>query len=169
LYAAPDGFQATLGVVLMGTDRTSIHKPEFCLTSQGWQIVRRERAELPLATPPGSLLPVQRFTVSYVMVSRSGNVTHVSGVFVFWFVAEDRVTASHQARVGQMAWDLLRTGVLPRWAYVTCFTTCAPGHEEAAYERLKRFLAAAVPAFQTSLPARTNPQVGTLRLRGGTE
>ncbi len=25
-------------VVLMGTDRTSIHKPQFCLTGQGWNI-----------------------------------------------------------------------------------------------------------------------------------
>src|SRR5215470_554100 len=32
LYRAPDGFTALLTVVLMGTDRTSLHKPQFCLT-----------------------------------------------------------------------------------------------------------------------------------------
>jgi hypothetical protein len=42
----------------------------------------------------------------------------------------------------------LRTGVLQRWAYVTCFSVCQPGQEEATFNRMKEFLAAAVPEFQ---------------------
>src|SRR5258708_39176270 len=30
-YHAPDGFDTLMNVVLMGSDRTSIHKPQFCL------------------------------------------------------------------------------------------------------------------------------------------
>src|SRR5262245_60857547 len=34
-YVASDGFVTALNVVLMGTDRLSIHKPEYCLVGQG--------------------------------------------------------------------------------------------------------------------------------------
>src|SRR5207247_2207599 len=35
-YTAPDKFWTDVHVVLMGTDRTSLHKPQFCLEGQGW-------------------------------------------------------------------------------------------------------------------------------------
>src|SRR5579859_1669164 len=37
-YQAPDKFTVDLRVVLMGHDRTSLHKPQFCLTGGGWRI-----------------------------------------------------------------------------------------------------------------------------------
>ena len=40
LYRAPDGFEVSVNVVLMGSDRTSLHKTEFCLEGQGWSIDR---------------------------------------------------------------------------------------------------------------------------------
>ena len=47
-----------------------------------------------------------------------------------------------------IAKDLLTTGVMQRWAYVICFTVCPLGQEDAAYDRLKDFIAASVPEFQ---------------------
>src|SRR6266446_1666958 len=38
VYIAPDRFSVQANVVLMGADRTSIHKPEFCLGEQGFKI-----------------------------------------------------------------------------------------------------------------------------------
>lgn len=153
LYKAADGFQLVLGVVMMGTDRTSIHKPEFCLTSQGWRIVERDTLPLALERPPGYQLPTRRFTASFVAQDKAGRLIRAGGVYVFWFVADQRVTASHLDRMKQMTAALLRTGVMPRWAYVSCFATCDPGREQATYERMKRFLGAAVPKFQTAFPA----------------
>src|SRR5437016_4531047 len=37
-YKASDGFQIQVSAVLMGTDRTSLHKPQFCLEGAGWHI-----------------------------------------------------------------------------------------------------------------------------------
>ena len=34
-YQSPDGFNVTGTVVLMGTDRTSIHNADYCLRGQG--------------------------------------------------------------------------------------------------------------------------------------
>jgi hypothetical protein len=148
LYRAPDGFEVFVRVVLMGTDRTSIHKPEFCLQAQDYRIMKRETAAVSLERPHPYELPVRKFTINKAWQLPSGEVMRVGGVYAFWFVAENRLTASHLARVGWITYDLLRRGVLPRWAYVTCFSTCPPGREEAAFERMKQFIAAAVPEFQ---------------------
>jgi hypothetical protein len=47
LYRAPDGFEALLMAVLMGTDRTSIHKPQQCLGGQGMVIEKPSRFQFP--------------------------------------------------------------------------------------------------------------------------
>lgn len=158
LYAAPDGFQAAVNVVLMGTDRTSIHKPEYCLTSQGWRILGRETTSLRIPRPHPYDLPVRRFTLGSTEAPPAEAPGRRYGVFVFWFVADAKVTASHLGRMGHITWDLLRTGVLPRWAYVSAFSTCALGDEDATYDRLQAFLQAAVPEFQTAvLPPASGP------------
>src|SRR5271157_479174 len=38
VYTAPDSFQVRASVVLMGADRTSLHKPEYCLGGSGLRI-----------------------------------------------------------------------------------------------------------------------------------
>lgn len=152
IYRLTDGFQTLLSVVLMGTDRTSIHKPEFCLTSQGWNIVQRDTTHVRVTRPRSYDLTVRRFIATAQGEDAAGRPVQRSGVYVFWFAAENRLTASHWSRVGWITWELLRHGVLPRWAYVTCFSTCPPGQEDATFERMKEFLAAAVPEFQTVLP-----------------
>jgi hypothetical protein len=37
---------------------------------------------------------------------------------------------------------------MERWAYVVCSAVCFPGQEDATFERLKKFMVAAVPEFQ---------------------
>lgn len=150
LYRAPDGFEVLLGVVLMGTDRTSIHKPEYCLTSQGWQIVARETTQVAMERPHPYVLPVREFVTRRWGQLPDGRTARWSGVYLFWFVAEGRLTASHWGRVGWLAWDLVRRGVMPRWAYVSAFVVCPPGEEGRAAARAREFLQAAVPLFQTT-------------------
>ena len=148
LYRGPDGFEILLGVVLMGTDRTSIHKPEYCLTSQGWQIVGRETAAIAMERPEPYELPVRVFTTRRLAQAAGGGGVSWGGAYLFWFVAEQHLTASHWARVGLISWDLVRRGVLPRWAYVSVFVVCRPGGEPEAIRRAEAFITAAVPEFQ---------------------
>ena len=51
IYAAPDGFRVQNTVVLMGTDRTSIHQPQYCLGGQGWRIMAQEETQVPVERP----------------------------------------------------------------------------------------------------------------------
>lgn len=154
LYRSADGtIEILLGVVMMGTDRTSIHKPEYCLTSQGWQIVGRETVSMTIDQPQPYTLPVRQFTTSRLARLADGRQAQWSGVYLFWFVADGRLTASHWGRVGWLTWDLLRKGVLPRWAYVSAFVACQPGQEERASAMGREFLRTVVPQFQLTTGA----------------
>jgi hypothetical protein len=52
----------------------------------------------------------------------------------------------------QFALHLLRTGVLQRWAYVSYFSACEPGQEDATFARMEKLIAASVPEFQLPPP-----------------
>jgi Protein of unknown function (DUF3485) len=148
LYRAPDGFRTMANVVLMGTDRTSIHDPKYCLAGQGFQTLREEFDSVPIQEPHPYSLPVYKWTVRHEVVTPEGAKVPQSALYVFWFVADDQLTANHKERMWWMARDLVTRGVLQRWAYVSCFSVCAPGQEEATYARMREWIAAAVPQFQ---------------------
>jgi hypothetical protein len=149
------GSEMLLNVVLMGADRTSLHKPEFCLGGAGWKIDEAESREetVHIVRPQPYDLPVMKLmTTRQVMLG--GQPTTVRGIYLYWFVADDQYTARHWQRMWWMARDLVQKGVLQRWAYVTCFSICFPGQEEAAFSRMKEFVASSVPEFQLAPPAK---------------
>lgn len=129
-------FAATASVVLMGTDRTSIHRPEYCLTSQGWQIRRQtvESIQVP-GTNPWSI-EVQRFDTRIRGLDAEGRMVERGGVYVFWFTTEGQSTAHHFDRQWSMIKSLLLENVVQRWAYISFFSQCQPGEEDDCYRRL---------------------------------
>jgi hypothetical protein len=161
-YKAPDGFEMLASIVLMGTDRTSIHKPQYCLPGQGWNINSSESGitSVRIDRPHPYDLPVMKLMTTAYSDKLDGEKSRVRGIYVYWFVADGEITADHLQRMWWMARDLVFTGTLQRWAYVGCFTTCSPGREEAAFERMKEFIAGIVPEFQlASGPATATPPV----------
>jgi hypothetical protein len=153
-YRAPDGFGAQVNVVLMGTDRTSIHRPEYCLTGQGWNIVSKQYDK---AVLPGTGLefPIRRFGGQIRTVVETQTVNY-SGVYVFWFVADGQRTASHWERQWWMIRDLVTKGVLQRWAYISFFAPCPTGKEDEAYARLLKLIGEVAPAIEVPAGVATN-------------
>ncbi len=148
LYRGPDGAPLLLQVVLMGRDRTSIHQPQYCLTGQGFLIERTEEVRLAVGAPDAREIPALKLTASKVFTAPDGQRVPVRGIYVYWFVADGALTAHRRERLWWMARELLRTGTLQRWAYVSCFAQCRPGEEDATFARVREFLAEAVPQFQ---------------------
>lgn len=149
----PAGPEIQTFVVMMGSDRTSIHKPQFCLTGAGWSIDehRSERATVRLERPEPVDLPVMKLIASRKF-EVDGQSVDYSGVFVYWFVADNAVTEDHGKRVWWMAKHLLTTGELQRWAYIAYFAPCLPGQEEETFKRIGRLMNAAVPQYQLAWP-----------------
>jgi hypothetical protein len=157
IYTADDGFQMLANVVLMGSSRASIHKPQICLTAQGWKIDDAlSRVDLVHLDQPFSYdLPVMRLVATAKQVEANGQTVTEQGVYVYWFVDADRITPHHAQRMMWTAGDILFTGVLDRWAYISFFSVCNPGQQDATFERMKKLIAAAVPEFQLVPIAKT--------------
>lgn len=153
LYRAGDGFQCVANVVLMGSSRASIHKPQICLVAQGWNINDASSHEEPVRMdrPVAYDLPVMRLDASRPAQLEGQTVTQ-KGVYVYWFVDADRFTAQHTRRFLWMARDMVLKNELDRWAYVTFFSVCLPGQEQATFDRMKQLIIAAVPEFQLAPP-----------------
>ncbi len=148
LYRAADGFEIVNMVVLMGADRTSIHKPQYCLEGTGWRIDRSEQVLIQMDKPLQYQLPVMKLTLSGYLVGQNGERSLKRGVFLYWFVAPDRITADHRNRMWSVAAHRILKGEVQRWAYVIYFSTCSPGEEDVVFERMKLFIRESLPEYQ---------------------
>jgi hypothetical protein len=155
-YTSPDGFAAIGTIILMGADRTSIHRPEYCLPGQGWRIDKKTEVTLLIAGRHPYQLPVMKWVMTNFLPGRDGQKREVRGVYMFWFVAHNELTTSNVRLQCYLVRDLLLTSVLQRWAYISYFSMCAPGQEEATGERMEKLVAASVPGFQ--LPPKSPDQ-----------
>ena len=154
-YETPDGFGASATVILMGADRTSIHRPEYCLLGQGWSVDEKTKVNIPLDGPEHQELPVMKWVISKQVQMPDGQKLEVHGLYVFWFVADHEQTTGNVQLQCYLVRDLLLTGVLQRWAYISysAFTE-QPGQEDALFERMKKLIAASVPEYQWPPPRR---------------
>jgi hypothetical protein len=148
-YLSPGGSPAiSATIVLMGADRTSIHRPEYCLAGQGYSCDEKTVVDIPVGGPKPYPLPVAKWKVSRMIQQPDGQNVKISGIYVFWFVADNEQTTGNVQFQCYLVRDLLLKGVLQRWAYISYFSACLPGQEEAAFERMKGLIAASVPEFQ---------------------
>lgn len=147
-YVAPDGLAVSGTIILMGTDRTSIHQPKYCLPGSGWNIDEEHKVNIPIDRPQPYDLPVMKWVVGTTVQTPDGRKQAVRGLYVFWFVADNEQATSDAQFQWYLFRNLLFTGVLQRWAYISYFSICAPGQEEAVFARMKQLIAASVPEFQ---------------------
>ncbi|MEE1545535.1 MAG: exosortase-associated EpsI family protein, partial [Alphaproteobacteria bacterium] len=106
-YTFPDETWIESSVVLMGQDRTSIHKPEYCLPGQGFSIDLREVVTIPILQPHAYDLPVMKLTTSKTAHDRNGREVPLRGVYIYWFVADGKLATRHLDRMWMMTKGLL--------------------------------------------------------------
>jgi hypothetical protein len=148
-YGSPaDGFQVQLTTVLMGTDHTSIHQPQYCLYGQGWNITNTERIVLRMDRPFAYDIPAVKLTATHEFVEKNGQPHVMNCLYVYWFVSGDKITDEEGSRLWSIASTLLKKGEMERWAYISYFSACLPGGETATFDRLKKFMGASAPEFQ---------------------
>ncbi len=146
IYQAAEGnLYVQANVVLMGSDRTSIHQPDFCLTGVGWNIQRKRAAEITLETTLRRNLTVSRYDASKLVRLPDGRVVQAAGIYVFWFVADGVETANVWHRTLATMQSVLLKNTLPRWGYLSFFAQCPPGQEDVTFDRMARLIAAYAP------------------------
>ncbi len=143
------GHGVFLSIVLSGRDRTSIHRPELCVTGQRWTIHGQTKHQFQLDETGALILPA---TLLHLVQDDPRNNRQLPALIAYWFVNSERVVATHWERMFWGAWDRLRHGRADRWAYVLVQTDAVDG-EAAALSRMQEVLKGTVPEFQRSLPA----------------
>ncbi len=149
-YKGSDGFNIQASVVLMGTDRTSLHKPQFCLEGQGWRIDGAPIMTSVLVDRPYPYeLPLVELLGSREEII-NGQKTAIRCLCVYYYVADGAISATPTGlqMMLKMARSQLTTGSMQRWAYVRYVAWCLPGQENAALEKIKQFIASAAPEYQ---------------------
>lgn len=155
VYSKPGAVPFESSIVLMGTDRTSIHKADYCLRGEGMRIDQLTRETVRIDEPQPYDLPIIKILATYTLPVNGETVTKRC-VYVYWYVADGALSndPSGFGRMWSMTRQLLLTGRLQRWAYVRFFAFCDPGREDATLAEIKQAIAASVPQFQlTPRPA----------------
>jgi len=147
-YYAPDRFNIQLNTILMGRDRMSLHPPEFCITGQGWRVGKSEVITLPMKRPVPYDLKIQKLPTMINFKDKNGEWAEYHGLFLYWFVTDELLTPSRFERMWWMSRDLLTTGTVERWGYISYFSYALPGQEDALLERMKSFIQETLPEFQ---------------------
>jgi EpsI family protein len=157
-YDDGHGHQINCSIVLSGAEQRSIHRPEGCLTGQGWTIVNQDTIPIPLTS--GRTMETRRLTLERQVVGQNNEPLTIRAYYVYWFVGQNVTTSSEVYRVLLSNWDRVIHNRANRWAYVSVFSLITEGLEPNGLDpgqtetMLKDFTRQIVPTFQISeMPA----------------
>ncbi len=124
-----------VSIVITGHQRSGIHRPQWCLPSQG--LVIRHSQIIKHDIGLGYKLPI-----NVLRVTPKGHKSG-GGVFAYWFADKEHETATHWQRLYWMAYNDLILGVRRPWAYVSVWI---PGEGDAvAVEKALSFIGELYP------------------------
>lgn len=141
-------------IVLSGSEKRSIHRPERCLPGQGWSVIGSTIVDVPLAS--GHPLAVTALLLNRPIMLTDGSTTHLEAYYLYWYVGRNVSTPYSFKRVMLTNWDLVVHRANQRWAYVIVMAPITQGFlpnghsPEETLALLKTFIHDSVPSFVKS-------------------
>ncbi len=146
-------------VVLSGQDmNTSIHRPEWCLKAQGWNL--EDSRTVGIMIPDRGMLSATRLTATRFVLDKAtgkpavdsdGSKLTMRIVDYYWFVGYNDLTESHLTR-NLIDWsDRLMHGYNQRWGFITVSSTITENiqadglDEKETDEMIRDFIQKLVP------------------------
>lgn len=155
-YIDNRGNEVFCSIILAGRDVTSIHRPQLCLTGQGWLNQGQTTEQIPTSAAPGGVLTVTRMNEVLTAKLHDGRTLQSRAIFAYWFVGKDRLTPHHWQRILWTSEDRIFHNTNHRWAYfliqvpvVAGRTTDEVAAENKALEILRRFVRDIYPTVVT--------------------
>ncbi len=144
-YTNEAGTRLFTSIVLSGTARDSIHRPQRCLKGQGNTL--DGEYTLSVSLEGRDPLKVRVIKASRIFHTADGPVPYYS-YYAYWFVGQARETPYHVGRMFWLAWDRVVRSTANRWAYIAVSGTRE--EEGEAYEAdLIDFIQQAYPYILT--------------------
>jgi hypothetical protein len=120
-YTSPQNEPMFVSVVVSGTDRLGIHRPQNCLPGQGFVIRETERMPVRIPGREDLLVTLLELGREAEMPDRAGNPPRLS-CMAYWYFAGGRETPYQSSMMFWMAYDRVLRGKAERWAYVSIMT-----------------------------------------------
>lgn len=161
LYADGHGDTVNCQIVLSGAEKRSIHRPEYCLPGQGWNI--KSTQVIPVQLANGKVLKVTKLLISRPIEAPGGQKGEITSCYLYWFVGKDYTTPSHLSRQLRTTWDRVAHRVNHRWAYVIASALVTKGFkpggkdEQQTTEMLQKFITDLAPTIMKSEGAVERP------------
>ena len=127
---------ATASIILSGSERRSIHRPEVCLTGQGWSLI--EAKTIPVAMAQGEEMLVRDLLIEKPVTLGNGERRAVRAHYVYWFVGSDVTTPSNWTRMWLSTRDSILRNVNHRWAYPAVMAIVTDGFKSGEINERKR-------------------------------
>ena len=109
-----------VSVVFSGKDiNNSIHRPERCLTAQGWNFVKQRKVVVKGAMPDGSEIPFREIVCVKPVTLQDGRVIETMRVQYYTFLGHTAITEDHYGRTMWDIKDRVFKGYDQQWAYAT--------------------------------------------------
>ena len=109
--------QVEFTLVQAGSERRSIHRPEVCLTGQGWTLLNS--ATIPIEISPGQVLNVKDLWIEKTVQAPGKPPRPIRAHYLYWFVGMDVSTPHHAERIWLTTWHSVARNVNHRWAYAS--------------------------------------------------
>ena len=159
-------------LIVAGSDSRSLHRPQVCLTAQGWGIGKREVVSL---QTKGGPLQVMNFHLDRLLRNEDGSLRRDEkgqeirqrAYYCYWWVGPKDSTPYDEQKVWLSVRNSIIAGRNERWAYPSAMVYVderfpEKGPEEAK-KRVYAFIQSYAPAFQKSLGAEDREDALELR------
>lgn len=150
IYRNSRGESIMVAMVIGGQSRTSIHRPQICLTGAGREIVGTKVIDIKTAHNPK--LKATVLDLLWRQQSPQGGWNQQASFYAYWFVGKNRETPYHLVRMFWMAYDRIVHGVTHRWAYIGVAGNRVPG-----YTQHLDFAASFIREFEPAIVTDTAP------------
>ena len=127
---------ATASIILSGSERRSIHRPEVCLTGQGWSLI--EAKTIPITFAQGGQMLVRDLLIEKPVTLNNGARRVARAHYVYWFVGNDVTTPGNWTRMWLSARDSVLRNVNHRWAYPAVMAVVTDGFKTGEISERKR-------------------------------
>ena len=114
-YTNDFGSRIHTSIVLSGTARDSIHRPQRCLKGQGNTLDNEYTMHIPIQGRDP--LSIRVIKTSRIFKTAEGDQPFYS-YYAYWFVGQTRETPYHLTRMFWLAWDRVVNSTANRWAYI---------------------------------------------------
>ncbi len=116
-----------LMIVTAGRDKRSIHRPERCLTSQGYHLAHRTTINIKIPGSKRKSMAVKKLRMVKTQEGpESGQMRTERMIVFYWYASVEHITESNLARLMYTAWDRMVLGKNYRWSYLLLYSNAWP-------------------------------------------